>query len=130
MTNGDGKFSWKDSVTLKEYFEDKIDELEKGMALRIQSLEKATDLAKAGMDERLARMNEFRDALKDQSNTFLTRQEAAIRMDRIDEDIRSLRESRSELFGKASQNQLNVALLIGVAGLVLSIISVWQYLVH
>jgi hypothetical protein len=123
MTNGNGKFSWKDSVSLKEYFEAKINNVEEETTLRIKNLERATDLAKVTMDERLARMNEFRDALKDQNQTFLTRAEYENSYKQVIEDIKSLRESRAALEGKASQNAVNISIALGTIGIVMSGIS-------
>jgi hypothetical protein len=42
---------------------------------------------------------------------------------KYDADIRSLRESRAELSGKASQSAVNTAMLISVIGVIMSIVS-------
>jgi hypothetical protein len=96
----------------------------------VMGIKEATRLAKDGLDARLASMNEFRSALNDQADTFLTRteyisqhQNLEARFTRMDEDIRMLRESRAELQGKASQSQVNIALMIAVVGIALSIIG-------
>ncbi len=68
-------------------------------------------------------MNEFREALTDQSKTFITRNEFSLCLEKIESDIRSLRESRSELQGKASQSQVNIALSISVIGIALGFLS-------
>jgi len=73
------------------------------------------------MEKRLDGMNEFRDTLKDQSGSFLTKSEFYTYRNKLDEDIRSLRESRAEIAGKASQTSVNIALLISIVGLILSI---------
>jgi DNA repair exonuclease SbcCD ATPase subunit len=107
--------------------DERMDSIEKQTDLKIDALREATTLAKQTMDERLARMNEFRDALRDQNVSFFTKAEheqfaekvaSDIRnvkaeyeayKERIGEDIRSLRESRAELSGKASQADVNKA---------------------
>lgn len=42
---------------------------------RFEAIAQATTIARASMEHRLAGMNEFRDALKDQTAAFVTRQE-------------------------------------------------------
>ena len=49
--------------------------LEKIIDIRFSSIEKATDLARAGIEKRLDSMNEFRETLKDQVSRFITRTE-------------------------------------------------------
>jgi len=95
-----------------------------------KAVKESTRLAKEVMDARLAAMNEFRDSLNDQGATFITRPEYSVQhsnledhLKRVDDDIRTLRESRAELQGKASQSQVNVALLIGVIGIILSLVG-------
>jgi len=51
-------------------------------------------------------MNEFRSALKDQTTQFLTRKEFDIQHDRVNNDIRSLCETRAEMTGKASMKSV------------------------
>ena len=62
-------FTAADGVSLKEYFES-----------RIESLEKAVYVASSAMDRRLEGMNEFRDAMKDQAARIVTREELEIQL--------------------------------------------------
>ena len=87
---------------------------------RINSVEKGIVLAHNAMEKRLDSMNEFREALKDQNSRFITRTE----FDLMLKDIQDLKESRAELSGKASQQSVNVAYVISVAGIILSAIGV------
>jgi hypothetical protein len=64
MSERNNEFCWKDSVTLKEYFN-----------IRLVNLEQSIIIAKESMDKRLEGMNEFRNSLKDQNSTFIPRQE-------------------------------------------------------
>jgi hypothetical protein len=75
------------------------------------------------MERRLEGMNEFRDQLRDQAARFVTREEAAIIHERFVEDIRSLRESRAELQGKASMLSVVIAIGIGIASAFLAILG-------
>lgn len=56
-------------------------------------------------------------------STFITRKEFDAFKERIDGDIRSLRESRAEMQGKASQSSVNTAMIISAIGLILAIIG-------
>ena len=119
MTVKDNNFTHKDGVTLKEYFDS-----------RLQSIEDAIGVARLAMETRLAGMNEFRESLRDQTNRSMSREEYQAAHDRVKEDIQSLRESRAELAGKASQMSVNISLLISILGLVTSLVSVTLLLIH
>jgi len=129
-------------VPLKEHLESKIDSTNELLTLRIDALENATQVAKSEMDHRLESMNEFRSQLKEQASQFITRTEhdTLIREIRtiqdqlphmitraehaaVQEDVRILRESRAELAGKASQQSVISATLLGAGGLLLGVIS-------
>lgn len=99
-------------VSLKEYIETKIG-----------AVEKATTIASANLEKRLEGMNEFRAQLKDQSNTFLTRAEHQSYTEKVDSDIRVLRESKATLEGKASQKSVNLSTILAVIGITIAFIS-------
>ncbi len=58
------QFTQKDGISLKEYFE-----------MRLESVKIATELARESLEKRLEGMNEFRQSMKDQANNFVTRVE-------------------------------------------------------
>ena len=62
MDLGKVKNNQNNGVTLREYFE-----------TRMQAIEKAVEVAYTSMDARLEGMNQFRDALRDQAAKFITR---------------------------------------------------------
>ena len=99
-------------ISLKEYFEQRFETLEKDM-----------NKASQQMDKRLEGMNEFRSALKDQAGKFLTKDEFMIQHQRVVDDIRVLRESKATLEGKASQTSVFIAYAIALIGLIVGIIS-------
>jgi hypothetical protein len=76
-------------------------------------------LARDAMEKRLESMNEFRQQLKDQTSSFITRPEH----DSVLADIRILRESKAELQGKASQSSVNIALIISFLSGMMAVIS-------
>lgn len=113
-----------DSITIREYVD-----------AAIQNLEKATTLAAAQLEKRLEGMNEFRAQLKDQQGTFLMREEWKVANDRIAEDVRKLQLNEALIAGKASQESVTKAFLVGVAGVIFgffgfiaSLLAIWEHL--
>jgi len=100
------------TVTLKEYFDEKF-----------KLLDRANEVAFRAMERRLEGMNEFRDTLRDQATRFVTRDEFTIIKDRLDSDIRVLRDFKSELTGKASQASVNAATIVGFLGLLVGAVG-------
>jgi len=64
-----------DDVSLREYFDLRINELKNFMITKFESLEKANCLAQENLNTRLESMNEFRNSMKDQAGTYITRTE-------------------------------------------------------
>jgi hypothetical protein len=131
-------------VTLRDYIEAKLD----GIA-------KSTEVALAVLDKRFDAINEIRGAMKDQmanfptrievqssvsqyrcndldelkkmSGKYISRDEHNIMMNRMESDVRMLRESRAELAGKASQLYVNITLAISIIGLAISILGLLRH---
>jgi hypothetical protein len=99
----------------KEWIVSKFD----NVTIRLDSIDKANDVAYTALDKRLESMNEFRQALKDQAGTFVTRPEH----DMVLVDVRSLRESRAEMEGKASLMSVYIAWSLAILGIIVSIID-------
>lgn len=91
---------------------------------RIEAIEKSICVANEEMQRRLTGMNELREDLRRLENTFTTRAEWQIGHERVMEDVRSLRESRAELAGKASQLSVTVATLLAAIGLAISAFAI------
>ena len=109
----------KQIISLKEF-----------MLEKFSNLEKSTELARLSMEKRLEGMNEFRDTLRDQASKFITRAELNVMVSKFDQeiarliaDIRILRESDAKKEGKASQLSTNIALLIAIIGILISIFN-------
>jgi hypothetical protein len=100
-------------VSLRDYFERLIAEQNKATAVAYQSMER-----------RLDGMNEFRDTLRDQGVTYLTKSEYHMAHGAIEKDVRELRESRALLEGKASQSSVNFVTVMSVVGLIMGIIGI------
>ena len=120
-------------ISIKDYFDEKFLANDKALVLalqslmiRLESIDKATEVAKISMEKRLEGMNEFRDALKDAQTQYVTKREH----DLIQADIRILRESKAVLEGKADQKSVNVAFLVSFIGLFVSAISFLIRFIH
>jgi hypothetical protein len=112
MGEKDNRFSYKDGITLREYID-----------TRLEAIEKASELAAKLLDVRLESMNEFRNALKDQSGQFVMRSECGIRKQSVDGDIRILREYKAALEGKASHLYVSITLIIALLSLFVGVVG-------
>jgi hypothetical protein len=134
MSNGDGKFTHQDGVSLKEYFCSKIDSLVEKIELNFRLNQLALDKFEAKNEASHASMNEFRGAMQDQAGEMVSRNESELvskglftKIEGIESTlesrIKALEISRAILAGKASQNSVILSYFIGVAGLALAAIS-------
>ena len=98
-------------VTLKEYIES-----------RLSSIHEATTKAYDSMNRRLEGMNEFRASLRDQAAQMVTTKELNAFRDKVEADIRSLRESRATLEGKASVISVYISYALAVGSILFSIL--------
>jgi DNA-binding MurR/RpiR family transcriptional regulator len=89
----------------------------------LRSLESNFNVANTSLDKRVDGMDEFRGQLKDQAGGFYTKDAHDQYAKRIDEDINSLKETRAELRGKASQNSVFLASIIGIIGIIMGIVG-------
>lgn len=117
-----------EKVSLKEHIESRFEDCNRCHDIRIAAIEKAIDLAAEQLDARLATMNEFRASLRDQSATFVPRNEWEKTVEVIEKGhnirISALELSRAELAGKASQGSVNIALLISIFAVLTSVVGV------
>jgi len=77
--------NWDNFVSLREYLERRISDLESKIDLTFKLNKIAIDKAEVKMNERLESMNEFRNALKDQTNKYTTRLETDIVLEKIND---------------------------------------------
>ena len=105
-----------------------MEALSKEMEYRFAAEKETRQGLANSMEKRLEAMNEFRAALQDQAQKFFTRPEHEVYMKTVESDLRTLREFRANLEGKASQSSVTIALvlsaisiLIGISGVVVSI---------
>ena len=107
-------------VGMREFLVVRIDALREYTDTRFRSQEEATERARASMEKRLDGMNEFRNTLKDQGATFITKTEHAAWCDRVSK----LELSKATLEGKADQKSVTNAIIIALIGLALSVVSI------
>ena len=96
------------NVSLREHIES-----------RLSSLEKATEVAKREMDRRLDGMNEFREQLRKQEGTFITKEFFDSKHDSIQIQVDELRLARAAVDAKASQTSVYIAYALAVISLLL-----------
>jgi hypothetical protein len=88
----------------------------------------AVEVAWEGIEKRLDAMNEFREALRDQTNEKVDRDMWEREHKRHDDDIRVLRDASNRAVGiaegKASQLSFLVTIIIAVGGFVMSAIAI------
>lgn len=77
-------------VTLRDYVDANFDAIRREMALQFNASRVAVEKAEVTTEERLRGMNEFRDALGDQTQTFITRREFESLRDAHELQIRAL----------------------------------------
>jgi len=112
-----------EQISFRDFLDSKVIELRDYFNVRFEAADRARDVALVAMEKRLDGMNEFREALKDQSVRFITRDEVEGRISRMDATIKSLELSKAQLEGKANQSALNSTLFISVIGLALSVVN-------
>lgn len=100
------------SVPIRDYIDAEID-----------AVREATTVAHKALEHRLDGMNEFRAALGDQSRTMVTRSEMDASLKSLLSDVDSLKESRAELRGKASQSSVTIAYVFAALGALLGVIN-------
>jgi small-conductance mechanosensitive channel len=95
----------------------RFDAQEKAVAAALAAAEKAVTKAELAAEKRFDAVNEFRGQLKDQADTFATRNEIDIRFRGIEEKIASAKRESTDgarwLWG----------VLIGAAGIVIAVIA-------
>lgn len=83
-------------VALRDHLERMIHEMDRRIDQRFGANEEAVRKAETTMSARLAGMNEFRDALKDQASRMATRDELM----RVDIAVQELQRAKANLEGR------------------------------
>ena len=112
MSKKTGNFDFNDSVSLKEYFEEKF-----------CALDRALELQAGEYSRRLEGLNHEARQLKDMQSTYVPRETYDNYVKTMQETVRNLELSRAELSGKASQKSLNFTMIASIIGLLISLIT-------
>jgi hypothetical protein len=112
-----------DDVKLREHLEALLREQRTYFEMKLAAREDAMRSAHSSMEARLAGMNEFREALKDQTSTMITRTEFNIVCDRTQAELAGLQKFRNVAEGKASQSSVIFFGFLSVASLLISLIK-------
>ena len=119
MARQDNRFDYQDGVSLRDFLCNKISNLEQKMELTFKLNQSAIDKAESSMNDRLESMNEFRDTLRDQNKTFITKSEHEY----LEKQIVDLQLSKAELAGKATQSSVNISYIIAILSILISVVS-------
>lgn len=101
-----------DRVPLRDYVD-----------VRFDAICKEIETGNKVMDARLEKMNEFRSAMTDQAQHFMTVNEYHLAHKPVEEDIKELRDFMAKQQGKASQTALLFVSAISILGLVFAIVD-------
>ena len=123
-------FSKADAVSLKEHLICKINALDERVTLMAKLNQLAVDKAVTVINDRLASMNEFREAMKDQHNRFLTKEEYKLSSGYAQDQLRKLETAKASLDGKADQAAVTrttilalISVFFGLAGFIFALIN-------
>jgi len=127
-----------------------VDKEQAKSELKIDDIKRNNEVNNMMLDKRLDSMNEFREALKDQTSKYLTKDEYILMHervindikslqeqstkslsreeftnlhDKVNEDVRMLREHKSNLEGKASTSSVYIAYIAAAIAIILSILQ-------
>ena len=100
------------AIPLREYIEKRFDELQKN-----------SDRSHVALEQRLESMNEFREQLRSQAVTFMTREVYDANHKLLQAQVDELKLNRALLDGKASQQDLTLANTRASVGIGIGVLS-------
>jgi len=118
-TKKDNKLDLQESISIKEYFNQRLTDLEEKIQTIFDLNKIASDKTETRIDSRLSVLNGFRE----QANEFVTKTEFTTCMKEVNANIKSLELNRATLEGKASQKALTVTTIIAFLGLLVGCVG-------
>lgn len=118
--NTDEKWS---IAALCEFFEMRVDELDKRMQLIQNAADRAVTKAEEAASKRLDSMNEFRASLSDQSKNLMSRVEADALFKMCETRISKVESYQSEQIGMIRETESNRQKAFWVIGIIVSILG-------
>lgn len=101
-----------------------LDERDRRYEDRFVAQERANTIALNAANERLARMNEFRDQLTDQAATFVTQESLMAYKEVMNANIGRLEAANATSAGRGSGMSQLWGLIVGAAGVLIGVIMV------
>jgi hypothetical protein len=124
----------QETISLKEFFEDKINSLEEKTNMRFDSLDKALNLAREDAKVKYEHLNALRSEVTTDRGLLVQTKDCKQAHERVDKEINLLREAKSQVEGRAvekqevrAQSNWSTGLSI-VAGL--SVVSIVLMIIH
>lgn len=100
-----------EEITLREYIEQRISEMNCRINHRFEEVDENVKKAETQLNHRLEAMNEFREAMREQSSKFLTRNEYDYAHKSVEKQIHDMELAKANFEGRAGV----VAGLVSVA---------------
>ena len=104
-------FTHKDGISLKDYFES-----------RLSDINKATELANKNLEVRLDSLNEWRMQNKDERSLYMPRKEYQAYQKVLINDIEELKVAKARAEGKASMNAVYFGYALAIISLIISLL--------
>jgi type II secretory pathway predicted ATPase ExeA len=123
-----------DRITLREYFDQKINAREKyvdavftfqktAVEAALAAADRATTKSEISIDSRLLSMNEFRKALDDAQRLTMPRSEADLRFTTLEASVRGLQQNMLSGAAQSHGESRVWSLVLGLGGLVAGVIA-------
>lgn len=109
-------------ITLKEYVDKNLASLKELIEARFNAAQVAIDKFEDENEKWRAASNEWRQAMNDKDKAFALKSE----LEQLRNDIARLQLSEANLAGKASQNTVNVALVISIISVGVGLFAVFR----
>jgi len=93
----------------------------------IRGIEKATDIARRRVDERLHDMNQLNDRMERQETTFARKEDLDELKKMHEDDIRPLQDQKLLVDRKAEQKSVNWAIAIALVGIAIALVSLFLH---
>lgn len=104
--------------------QEKVQANSEKMVIALASSDKASAKADAAMEKRFDSVNEFRQTLSDQTQTFLPRAEYTARHSALIDKVDDLKAAIFKIEGKSSGLSAGWGYLVGIFGLIATIVAV------
>lgn len=109
--------------TLKEYVEQRFTDQDRAVQSALLAAKEAVIKAETATEKRFESVNEFRQQLSDQTNTFLSRPEYNAQHKALEDKVSFLVDARNQTEGKSTGYGLSWSIFLGIATLVIAIIT-------